>query len=175
MPIPGFGPKVIKHCPSGHEMPMTAHACPRCDWRAAQARPEGRDMTEQTVMIAPVSRPAPVPEPVAAPTWTAMLTVTTGPVAGQQFALEPGRAKLGKQPREEAGVQLLVLADPFLSRDHLVLDVGPAAVIVRDLESTNGSFVHGQRVDRAVLHDGDAVRVGQSEIRVQLAGVKGAP
>jgi hypothetical protein len=30
-----------------------------------------------------------------------------------------------------------------------------------DLESTNGTYVNGQRVDRAVLREGDKLRVGR--------------
>ena len=37
---------------------------------------------------------------------------------------------------------------------------------VEDLDSTNGTFVNDQRVDRAVLNTGDRLRVGRVELAV---------
>jgi pSer/pThr/pTyr-binding forkhead associated (FHA) protein len=37
---------------------------------------------------------------------------------------------------------------------------------VRDLDSTNGTFVNGERVQQAQLSDGDRIQVGRLELLV---------
>jgi pSer/pThr/pTyr-binding forkhead associated (FHA) protein len=41
-------------------------------------------------------------------------------------------------------------------------------VWVEDLGSTNGTFVNGERIDaRTLVRAGDAVRIGQTELRLE--------
>ena len=57
----------------------------------------------------------------------------------------------------------------LVSRVHCRLTALPdGALEIRDLESTNGTFVNGQRVDAARLSSGDRVQVG----RVELVAVR---
>ena len=56
-----------------------------------------------------------------------------------------------------------------MSRDHFALEAGVAAVVLRDLGSTNGTHVNGSRVDRHILADGDLVRAGETSFRVRLS------
>jgi hypothetical protein len=48
---------------------------------------------------------------------------------------------------------------------------GPLVVLVEDLGSTNGTYVDGQRVDRAELQPGQTLRIGGSSWRVALDAV----
>lgn len=58
----------------------------------------------------------------------------------------------------------------LVSRVHCRLTVLPDGTLeVRDLESTNGTFVNGARVERARLQAGDRLQVG----RVELVASKG--
>jgi len=60
-----------------------------------------------------------------------------------------------------------ILDAALVSRVHCqLLALGDGALEVRDLESTNGTYVNGQRVDRAVLKEGDKLRVGAVELVV---------
>jgi hypothetical protein len=164
-----FGPRVLKHCAQGHVVQMAWRTCPRCTGNAAPRTPAGRDMVDQTVVFgAPAVR---APQPVAAPKpdWVALLTASAGPAAGHDYAVRPGRWKLGRAPREESGFQLLAVPDPSMSRDHFALEAGVAAVVLRDLGSTNGTFVNGSRVERSILAEGDQVRAGETTFRVQLS------
>jgi len=70
-----------------------------------------------------------------------------------------GRLEVGRD------VPGLVLADPGISRRHVVLDAGEWSLTVTDLGSTNGTEVNGQRLaGRAVLHVGDVVTLGESAL-----------
>jgi hypothetical protein len=64
----------------------------------------------------------------------------------------------------------LQLADTGVSRRHAELRVVGSEVEVRDLGSTNGTWVNGRRVDSAPLRDGDRVTVGTTELVVRTAG-----
>ena len=54
----------------------------------------------------------------------------------------------------------------LVSRLHCRLAAGAGEIEAVDLESTNGTYVNGQRVDRAVLKEGDKLRVGAVELVV---------
>ena len=54
----------------------------------------------------------------------------------------------------------------LVSRVHCRLTAGAADLEVVDLESTNGTFVNGARVDRALLKTGDRLGVGKVEFVV---------
>ena len=54
---------------------------------------------------------------------------------------------------------------PLVSRVHCRLSALPGGGLeVRDLESTNGTFVNDQRIDTALLSSGDKLRVGRVEL-----------
>ena len=164
-----FGPRVLKHCAQGHVVQMAWRTCPRCTGNAAPRQGAGREMVDQTVVFgAPAVR---APEPAAAPRpeWVALLVGSSGPASGREYAILPGRWKLGRAPREEAGFQLVAVPDPSMSRDHFALEAGVAAVVLRDLGSTNGTHVNGSRVERQILAEGDTIRAGETSFRVQLS------
>ena len=169
--FPGSRAKVIKHCPQGHEMPMSEAVCPRCSGGRVprESAPAGRDMAEATMIFGapPVQRE---PEPVARKVdYVALLTARSGPESGRQIEVTVGRWKLGKAPRAEEGFQLITVPDAFMSRDHFALEAGVAAVILRDLGSTNGTLVNGSRIERHMLREGDEIRAGESLFKVSLS------
>ena len=165
---PGPGRKVVKHCPQGHLMEMAWRSCPRCSGGTAAEEAHGRDMTEMTMILGASAMARPEPVAPARPAWIVCFTATTGPATGQRFEATAGRYKLGRGPREEAGFQVVAFGDSGMSRDHFALEVGVAAVILRDLGSTNGTFVNGSRIERHVLGASDSVRAGETVFRVEL-------
>jgi hypothetical protein len=94
-------------------------------------------------------------------------------VNGVQHPLEPPGLVVGR------GVEAdLRIDDPGVSRRHAEIRVsegahGPAVSIV-DLGSTNGLIIDGERVQRAELEDGDAVRIGTTVMTVRFRGGKAA-
>jgi pSer/pThr/pTyr-binding forkhead associated (FHA) protein len=62
----------------------------------------------------------------------------------------------------------VVLDDPGVSRRHAEIRVDDGDVVVRDLGSTNGTLVDGQRTPSARLSDGSTITVGRTRITVCL-------
>lgn len=58
--------------------------------------------------------------------------------------------------------------DMALSRDHFMIEINPPLCELRDLGSTNGTFVNNQRVERIRLASGDVIAAGQSVFRVRV-------
>ena len=74
------------------------------------------------------------------------------------FRMLPGTFKtMGRATRAD-----FVVDTPLASRVHCRFSVSEADELeVEDLGSTNGTLVNGQKVEKAVLHDGDTVTVGR--------------
>lgn len=62
------------------------------------------------------------------------------------------------------------LSDDGVSRKHATVSYDEDAYVVEDTQSANGTFVAGQRVERAVLRDGDLIQFGpQAVFRFSVA------
>ncbi|HJZ88722.1 MAG TPA: FHA domain-containing protein [Polyangia bacterium] len=59
----------------------------------------------------------------------------------------------------------LVLKDPLVSRHHLVVSATPRGFYMRDLGSTNGTFLGNCRVETAYLEPGTQLRIGNTTLR----------
>jgi pSer/pThr/pTyr-binding forkhead associated (FHA) protein len=60
----------------------------------------------------------------------------------------------------------VVLPDEQVSRHHGQLAARQGALIYRDLGSTNGSFVNGERVSEIAIGPGDVLQIGRSQVTV---------
>jgi hypothetical protein len=87
--------------------------------------------------------------------------VQSGPEAGRRVELGLEVA-IGRQDAD------LVLEDPEVSRRHAVLRRSGASVVVEDLDSTNGTFVNGERIRSPItVGPGDQVRVGRTMLEIE--------
>ena len=59
-----------------------------------------------------------------------------------------------------------VVDEALMSRVHCRLSATGGELVVEDLESTNGTFVNGRRIDRALLVAGDRLRLGRVEFDI---------
>ncbi|MCC6335643.1 MAG: sigma 54-interacting transcriptional regulator, partial [Myxococcales bacterium] len=64
----------------------------------------------------------------------------------------------------------LVVADPTVSRFHAEIRFEDERVLVRDLGSTNGTFLDGVRVKEAWWKPGHALRLGAADVLLELDG-----
>ena len=91
------------------------------------------------------------------------LRVIDGPDEGHRFAIRDGSV-LGRAESAE-----IVLADPggLLSREHAKISVHGGVPVLEDLNSTNGTFLNGERVDGATpIRVGDQIRLGANTLEV---------
>jgi len=79
------------------------------------------------------------------------------------FRVMPGTIKtLGRAPRAD-----FIVEAALVSRLHCRLEVTDDRIDVIDLESTNGTFVNGQRIERARVRSGDLLQVGRLALKVE--------
>lgn len=87
----------------------------------------------------------------------------------REETLRQGVIKLGKVPSAH-----LRLDDDSVSRMHAIIEVDTAGrVHLIDLGSTRGTFVNGQKIDKARLETGDELTIG--DLRIEVAFAKAVP
>jgi pSer/pThr/pTyr-binding forkhead associated (FHA) protein len=59
------------------------------------------------------------------------------------------------------------IGDPSVSSHHCEVLLRGGDVIVRDLNSTNGTYINGERITEAPLKPGQILRLGQVELRLE--------
>jgi two-component system, NtrC family, response regulator GlrR len=91
--------------------------------------------------------------------------VVEGGDAGATAESEVDRLSIGTHPSNA-----LVVGDRTVSRFHCELRVDRSGVRVRDLESTNGTIVDGLRVVDCWAKDGSILALGDTRVRLELAG-----
>ena len=87
-----------------------------------------------------------------------------------QCALHSLPAVMGRD--EGADVQL---TDPWVSHRHCEIDQIGDVLVVRDLDSKNGIFMHGHRVNECHVLSGERLTLGRTEIIVRYAENAQAP
>jgi pSer/pThr/pTyr-binding forkhead associated (FHA) protein len=92
----------------------------------------------------------------ALPAQSALLVVQRGPNAGARFLLDSERTTAGRRPDSD-----IFLDDVTVSRKHAEFVRRGGDFVVRDVGSLNGTYVQRDRIDEAVLRDGDEVQIGK--------------
>jgi predicted component of type VI protein secretion system len=67
------------------------------------------------------------------------------------------------------------IAEASVSSHHCEILLRGTDVIVKDLNSTNGTFISGEKVSETVLKPGQILRLGQIEMRLETAGGPPSP
>ncbi|HSA60456.1 MAG TPA: GGDEF domain-containing protein [bacterium] len=89
----------------------------------------------------------------------AHLVFLAGPQMGQMHLLKEGRVVLGRSADAD-----IPIADLGISRRHCQIDYSDGVTVIKDLGSTNGTFVNGHRIQERQLGDGDKVQLSTSTI-----------
>lgn len=95
------------------------------------------------------------------------LNVVAGPQTGRTFTFDQHDTfMIGRS--EDA--HFCLPHDRFFSRHHCLIEIAPPQAFIRDLGSTNGTFVNGIRIDSAYLKHGDRIQGGETVLEVQVIG-----
>jgi serine/threonine-protein kinase len=93
------------------------------------------------------------------------LRVLAGPYHGQEFVFDHHDTFLIGRSEN---AHLYLPEDRFFSRHHCLLEIAPPRCFLRDLGSTNGTYVNGQRVQESFLKSGDRIQGGQTVLEVDV-------
>jgi diguanylate cyclase (GGDEF)-like protein len=95
----------------------------------------------------------------------ACLVVIYGMELGKKFNLEGSSIIIGRSSKCDVQID-----QESVSRNHCKLINTGKSVIVRDLGSTNGTYVNDAPVDEHVLRDGDLIKIGRSIFKFLTGG-----
>ncbi|MBL8750716.1 MAG: FHA domain-containing protein [Planctomycetes bacterium] len=100
---------------------------------------------------------------------TYVLEILDGDRAGETLPVGDRTLRIGRKPGND-----LVLADEKTSGVHAEVVLEGDRHVLRDLGSTNGTFLDGKRVTEIVLTPGDVVTVGRLRVRFREEGAAAA-
>jgi serine/threonine-protein kinase len=94
------------------------------------------------------------------------LRVIAGPQTGRFFTFDQHQTfTIGRS--EES--QFCLPHDRYFSRNHCLLEIAPPQCFLRDLGSTNGTFVNGLKAETAHLKNGDRIQGGETVLEVEVS------
>ena len=86
-----------------------------------------------------------------------------GPLNCRTFYLEEPVVSIGRLESND-----IRLEDPFASRHHCVIRNEGEQYLIEDLNSANGTYVNGERVNTRSLQDGSLIEIGASQFIFKL-------
>lgn len=91
------------------------------------------------------------------------LEVIDGPDKGKKFSFRKSQITIGRKSSD------IVLNDTDISRSHALIEVfSPKSTFIRDLDSTNGTFLNKKKIKVEKLKSGDEISVGNSVLCISL-------
>jgi CheY-like chemotaxis protein len=94
----------------------------------------------------------------------ARLVILTEGLTGLPHELSVNSTTVGR-----AEGNLFQIIEPSVSGRHCEILLRGSEVVVRDLKSTNGTFIQGERITEAVLKPGQVLRLGRVDLRLQIS------
>jgi pSer/pThr/pTyr-binding forkhead associated (FHA) protein len=95
----------------------------------------------------------------------AKLVILTQGMTGRAHELNVDRTTIGRV--EDNTFQI---ADPSVSSHHCEVLLRGGEVLIRDLNSTNGSFINDAQITESILKPGQKLRLGQIELKLEAEG-----
>src|SRR5215469_6946008 len=102
-------------------------------------------------------------------TKAAWITVEQGRLKGRQYRVDAARVSMGRAEENPIGL----FGDSSVHPRHAVIELKGSAYTIRNLAVQDGSFVNGNRIETAPLHDGDQIRIGGYELKFRLRQAAG--
>lgn len=95
----------------------------------------------------------------------AKLVVLSEGMTGLAFELRPDRTTVGRLDDNA-----IHIPEASVSSHHCEILKRGDEVVIKDLNSTNGTFINGQQITEATLKPGQILRLGQIELRLESGG-----
>jgi pSer/pThr/pTyr-binding forkhead associated (FHA) protein len=92
----------------------------------------------------------------------AKLVILSEGMTGRSHELKVDKTTIGRV--EDNTFQI---AEPSVSSHHCEVLLRGNEVVVRDLNSTNGTFINGEKITEKAIKPGQTLRLGQIEIRLE--------
>src|ERR1041385_3075205 len=96
----------------------------------------------------------------------AKLVVLSAGFSGRTHELNVDKTTVGRV--EDNTFQI---ADPSVSSHHCEVLLRGSDVVVKDLNSTNGTFINGEKISESALKPGQTLRLGQIELQLLTEGM----
>jgi hypothetical protein len=94
-----------------------------------------------------------------------ILEAVTGPVAGRRIEVREGTTlRIGRSSKSDYAIG----EDSYLSGQHFAVQCDGVRCCVRDLGSSNGTFLNGDRIVERVVQEGDSLAAGGSTFAVHI-------
>jgi hypothetical protein len=94
-----------------------------------------------------------------------ILEATAGPATGRKIRVsERSILRVGRTARSDYALG----EDSYLSGQHFAVENDGAQCRIRDLGSSNGTFVNGDRITDRIVHEGDSIGAGGSTFIVHF-------
>ena len=94
------------------------------------------------------------------------LHVVAGPQTGRVFTFDQHDTFMIGRSEDS---NFCLPHDRYFSRHHCIVEIAPPQAFLRDLGSTNGTFVNGLRVETAHLKNGDKIQGGETILEVEVS------
>jgi pSer/pThr/pTyr-binding forkhead associated (FHA) protein len=95
----------------------------------------------------------------------AKLVILTPGLTGPAHELNVDRTTIGRVEDN-----LFQIAEPSVSSHHCEVHLRGTEVLIRDLNSTNGTFINGEKIAESVLKPGQTLRLGNVELKLDAPG-----
>jgi hypothetical protein len=100
----------------------------------------------------------------------AKLVILSQGMTGRSLELKVDKTTIGR-----VDDNMFPIAEASVSSHHCEVLLRGADVVIRDLNSTNGTFINGEKITESVLKPGQTLRLGQIEMRLEADGPAGTP
>ena len=100
----------------------------------------------------------------------AKLVILTQALNGRAHELNVDRTTIGRVEDN-----LFQIAESSVSSHHCEVLLRGSDVVIKDLNSTNGTFINGEQISESVLKPGQTLRLGQVELKLETGTPGSAP
>ncbi len=96
--------------------------------------------------------------------YSLFLVCFSPPYEGKEFLIEHGSTTLGRSRQSD----ICLRESPFISGSHALIELSDISVKIKDLQSTNGTFVNGDKINEKVIHEECEIKLGDLYFRLEF-------